>query len=361
MDLVFTVPDPYIESMRAEGSRVVLLRRKSVRESAGELASALRGKELVSARALDEEHLEAQFADADTATKVAQYGALGFDLGPFQVDTIQDGRIRLVRRSGGGVDAIELIESTRADEWRRLMAHELDVVPETASLYRSEFKGLSSIRALETQATDTTAIYFNVQAPALADVATRRRIAGAIHRPAMARLVCGDPACASPSVDGTAEGVLPPRLVLLVLQDDTTLRTAAKILSYQLWPLGVELIVEAVPASEIVQRMTAGQFDLAMFPLSLADHRFGFFLSPGHPKGLPITGFANSEYDAAVERGDLATAQAILDREVPVTRLYENRYFASVDGRFCGDVKPTGGSWLWLSKLYPCDQEAPPP
>jgi len=288
-----------------------------------------------------------------------EYSAFGFDLGPFQVDTVEKGKVRLVRRGEGAIDAIELIESTRADEWRRLMAHEIDVVPETASLYRSEFRGLSSIKVLETPAADTASLYFNVSAPAL-DVATRRKVAAAIHRQAIARLACGVPTCASPSSIGDVGNVdLPPRLTLLVLEDLTTLRTAAKVLRHQLWPLGLDLEIEPVTAAEIVERMTSGRFDLAMFPQSLSDRHYSFFLSPGHPKALPITKFDNPEYDAAVDHGDIATAQRILDREVPVTRLFENRYFAAVDERFCGDVTPTVGSWLWLSKLYPCDEAAP--
>jgi hypothetical protein len=360
MDLVFAVPDQYIESMSAGGSTVTLLRRENASESTEDLARSLRGKELVSARALDSRRIEARFQDEKTATLVAQYQAVGFDLGPFAVDSTNSGTIRLVRRHGSGVDAIELVESTRADEWRRLMAHEIDVVPETASVYRSQFTGMSSIRALETPPGDTAALYFNVRARGLHSAAVRRRIAASLHRRAIADLACGDPDCASPSVAAEGSEQLPERLELLVIDELSTLGTAAKVVRHQLWPLGVELVIEPVSASDIVQRMTTGQFDLAMLPLSLADHRFGFFLSPGHPKGLPITGFANAEYDAAVDQGDLATAQAILDREVPVTRLFENRYFAAVDGRFCGDVTPTVGSWLWLSKLYPCE-EGPPP
>jgi ABC-type transport system substrate-binding protein len=240
------------------------------------------------------------------------------------------------------------------------MAHEIDVVPETASIYRDQFTGVSSVRALETPAKDTAALYFNVRASSLDSVDTRRRIAGAIHREAIAQLACGNANCASPPVEAHDTGNLPARLELLVIDDLTTLGTAAKVLRHQLWPLGIEIIIQPVTTTTIVERMTAGRFDLALLPLSLGDHRFGFFLSPGHPKGLPMTGYANVEYDAAVDRGDLAAAQAILDRDVPVTRLFENRYFAAVDGRFCGDVTPTVGSWLWLSKLYPCE-EGPPP
>jgi len=101
-------------------------------------------------------------------------------------------------------------------------------------------------------------------------------------------------------------------------------------------------------------------YAIALSPLTQAAHGFGFFLSPSHPKALSMTGFASPEYDRAVDRGDFAAAQAILDRELPVTRLFELRSFAAVDAAFCGDVTPSTSSWLWLSKLYPCqDGEQP--
>ena len=361
MDLVYTVTDRYIESMRAEGTRVILVRRNGVPESTEDLVRALRGKELLSARALDADRIEAVFADAETATKVAQYAALGFDLGPFELETSSERLIRLVRRGQGAIDAIELVASTRADEWRRLMAHELDLVPDTASLYRGYFAQLASIRMLENPAADLAALYFNVRSPELDDVKVRRRIAAAINRSAVATLACGDPACASPPV--VAESVdapVPARLTVLVPEGFSPLVTAAKVLRHELWRLGLELDITAIDVPAMVDRMVTGKFDVALLPLSTLNHRFGFFLSPGHPKAVPITGFANPAYDAAVDRGDLVVAQAILDRELPVTLLFEHRSFAAIDARFCGDVQPSTGSWLWVSQLYPCEEGAAP-
>lgn len=359
MDLVFDVPDPYIESMKADGSSVILVRRDSARLSTEELARALRYEGLLSARALDEKRIEARFTDAKTAALCAEYANFGFDVGPFAIESQAPERIRLVRRSEGSLDIIEIVKSTKSDEWRRLLAHDIDVVPKAAGVHRSQFAGLGSVRILDIPAADTAALYFNVRAPELADVSVRRRIAGALHRQAIARLACGDPTCASPDVQASTSVALPRRLTMMVADDDTALRTAAKILRHQLWSLDLEVEIRPLPVPRIVDRLANGEFDLALLPLTLANHRFGFFLSPGHPKAFPMTGFANPEYDAAVDRADLAAAQEILDRELPVTRLFEIRVFAAVDSAFCGDVIPTSSSWLWLSKLYPC--EGPPP
>ena len=360
IDLVYDDLEPHVASTRVDGARIVLTRRSSSRLSAVELAATLRGRELRSARAVDNEQVEAVFDDASTASLVDQYQALGIDIGPFAVESKSKSHIRLVRRGHGAIDVIELVEASRADEWRKLLAHDLDVIPFAASTYRAQFAGMESVRVLDIPSKSTATIYFNVRSPSLQDRSVRRTIAGAVRRDAIASIACGAPACASAAVQVASPASLPSRLSVLVPQDVTTLLTGAKVLRHQLWPYGLELDVQPLAVSEIVARMTKGEFEISMLPLTVADHRFGFFLSPGHPKGLPMTGFASPEYDAAVDRGDLAIAQAILDREVPFTRLFEMRSFAAIDARFCGDVIPSESSLRWLSELYPCE-EGPPP
>ena len=357
MDLVFDTTGPYIESMKAEGAKVVLTTRATSKLSASELAAAMRCKEMVSARAIGERSIEAQFPDDKTAALAVQYDAFGFDLGPFRVDSQDANHIRLVRRGEGALDVIEAQASTRSDEWRKLLAHELDVIPLAASQYRAEFAGVESIRVLDIPASNSAALYFNVRSALLADARTRRRIASAIHREAIARLACGVASCASPTVEPPDEAAAAPqRLSLLVPEDDAPLGVAAKILRHQLFPIGVELEIEPVAIATYVDRQARGDYALALGPLSNGDRSYGFFLSPSHARGIWVTGFASPEYDAAVDRGDLAAAQTILDRELPATRLFELRSFAAVDSAFCGDVTPSASSWLWLSELYPCEE-----
>ena len=175
----------------------------------------------------------------------------------------------------------------------------------------------------------------------------------------MARVACGGTACASPTIVQSSSAPTPARLEILIPTDFTTYLTVAKILKHQLFATGLDLSIQAAPVDQIVQRMIRGDFELAILPWTKGPHGYGFFLSPGHPKSLPMTGFASAEYDAAVDRGDLITAQSILDRGVPATRLFDDRSFAAVDARFCGDVTASASSWLWLSELYPCEEGSP--
>jgi hypothetical protein len=357
MDLVFPEIGPNIESLRVEGANVILVRNAKSRLSAREIADTLRGKELRSARALDDRHIEARFADDKTAALVAQYAGLGLDIGPFRVAARDDKHIRLVSRGKSKIDVIEIVGSSRADEWRKLLAHELDVVPWASSIYRDQFRDMKTIRTLDIPPTDSTTLFFNVRAPELTDPAIRRRIASAIHREAIARLACGDPACAvpDPSATGNEHVLLPRRLSLIVPMGFTTFTTAAKVLRHQFFELGIELDVEPVSLEDYLAR-TKDDFTLALGPLSLTDLYLTFFLSRRHPRGTGQFGFASEEFDAAMDRGDLASAKAILDREMPFTRLFESRTFAAVDEAFCGEVTPSSTSWLWLSELYPCEE-----
>jgi hypothetical protein len=360
VDLVYDHVSLHIESMRAQGASIILFRRASSRYSAEELAAAFTSTDLVSARALDANRIEARFSSDKSASLVAQYAAAGFNLGPFEVESQDEKHIRLVRRGEGAIDVIEVLASTRSDEWRKLLAHELDVVPLAASLYRSQFSGVRSIQILDIPPHDTAALYFNARSSELSDSAVRRAIASSIRRPPIARLVCGDATCASSDLSAGAHLRLPSRLALMVPENFTTFLSAARIVRHQLWPLGVEVSIDPMPVNDIVKRMTAGEFDLVMLPLTKDEDQYGFFLSPGHPKALPMTGFTSAEYDSAVNGGDLKAAQAILDREVPVSRLFELRSFAAVDGAFCGSVTPSASSWRWLADLHPCE-EGPPP
>ena len=357
LDLVFDEPSLHIESMSAEGSRVILIRRSAARFSSQELAAALRAKGMASARALDETRIEVTFADNATASLVAQYQAFGFELGPFQIDAQDDEHIRLVRRGAGGIDAIELMAATRSDEWRKLMAHDLDVIPWAASPYRDQFEGVGSVRVVDIPVQSIAALYFNVRAAGVSSAEVRRTIAGAISRKAIARLSCGDASCAVPDPPRpSTRAKIPSRLSLAVAQDDSALLIAAKVLRHQLWSLDTELQIRAVSIADLQQLLNAGEFELALFPLAKGELRFGFFLSPGHARAFPVTGYSNPEYDAAVDRRDVATADAILEREAPVTPLFEMRSFAAIDSRFCGEVVPSGTSWRWLAELYPCGE-----
>ena len=355
-ELVFEPREDFVSELRAEGARVMLTRRSSSRLTAKELASYARYDGLVTARAIDADHVELVLSDARSAAGLVQYGNVGFDIGPFEVESHGGGRARLRRRGKSAIDVIEIVEVSRADEWRKLMARELDAIPSTPNLYRSQFAGLASVRLIDIAPTNRATLYFNVNDPVLADRRVRHRIAASIDRPAIARVASGESSHAVPAIksDPLDPGVLPSHLSLITVEGLSTHILAASVLRHQLDQFGIAVDVEPLNLQEVLKRIAEGRHQLVLTTLPVGDARFARFLSP-NSDNASVSGFSDPEYDAAVAAGDLGRAQAILDREVPATSLYESYTFAAVDSRFCGDVRPKVSSWRWIANLRPCE------
>ncbi len=358
VDLVFDFAAAHVADAKVEGTKIHLKRRSISPFSAAELAASARSPGLVSARAVGGDGLELVFDSEASAKASIESGVLAFDVGPFRIESQERGRARLTRRGKSAIDVIEIVEVSSSDEWRKFMARELDVMSFSPSLYKDQFAGMDSVRLLDIPSSSSAALYFNVRDPALADAAVRRRIASGLNREAIARIATGDASSAAPAVAGAAdhEVAMPPRLSLLVLQDDSSMLLAASVLRHQLDRLGIAIDVSAVTLDELVSRPMHGRSQLALSPLPNGRRRYGHFLSPDLDS-TSQTGFADPAYDAAVQRGDLAAAQFLLDRETPATVLYQRRSFAAIDLRFCGDVTPSPSSWRWMADLHLCDNE----
>ena len=363
-DLVFDTGPDLVASMQAKADTVEVVRGPAARFSVEQLARSARFAGLVSVRVLGADRFELTFDSASSAQRLVEGGGLGFDLGPFEIESEAPGLVRLRRRSDAGVAAIEISEVSSADEWRKFLARELDVMPSSPSLYRRQFDGMRSVRLVDVPPTVSAALFFNVHDPALSGAAVRRRLAASLNRAAIARVVSGDPSAAAPVVaaDQSAPVTLPARVAVLVPEDESSLILTASVLRHQLARVGVDLVVEALPLEEILRRCKAGSHQLLLAQLPLGERTYIRFLSP-KAGGFSLTGFADPAFDAAVERRDIAAARATFEREVPATVLYEWRTFAAIDSHFCGDVTPSYLSWRWMAELYPCDprraEEAP--
>jgi Bacterial extracellular solute-binding proteins, family 5 Middle len=354
VDLVFDFAESHVATQRVEGRKVYLARRSNSPYSAEQLADSIRSQGLVSARALGPNRIEAVFEDETSAKAGTEPWGLAFDVGPFRIQSQEPGKVRLRRRGNSGIDVIEIVEVSSSDEWRRFLARELDVMSLSPSLYRDQFAGMGSVRLIDIPATTSAALYFNVRDPALAAASVRRQIASGLDRPAIARIAIGDASSAGPPITAPeAEVAMPERLSLRVVKDDSTLLLAASVVKHELDGLGIAIDVVPVTLDELTSTSARGGHQLVLAPLAKGDRRYLRFLSPAsdYPSS---TGFADQEYDAAVERKDYVRAQAILDREVPATVLYEWRAFAAIDSRFCGNVTPSVMSWRWMADLHLC-------
>jgi hypothetical protein len=355
MDLIYDPVGDHIEGHQIQGVRVIWRRKPSSPHSAEQLAASFRYQGLVSARALGPDQLETTFVDEATARSSVDPLHAVFDVGPFQIESAKPGRVRLRRRGERAIDVIEIVEMATSDEWRKLMARELDVMSSSPNLYRKQFAGMGSVRLLNIPATISTALYFNVRDPVLAGAAVRRRIAAGLNHQAIARIAGGDATSAAPPVTGgSADIPLPSSLSLLLVQDESTMVLTASVLRHEFDRMGIAVDVQPVKLERLVAQIDGGRFQMLLLPLPNGPRRFGRFVTT--PPGLPpLTGFANPEYDAAVAASDLAKAQEILDEELPATVLFETRAFAAIDSRFCGDVTPSSISWRWMADLHLCD------
>jgi hypothetical protein len=364
LDLVYDPLDQHFASITADGASVLAQRSPSSPFTSEELARSFRFQGLRSAKAVDSGQVVLEFEDESTTAYVAYSG---IDTGPFALAEQTADRVTLRGRhpvSSTAIEIIELEKTTRSDEWRKLMARQLDVIPMANSIYRREFEGLETVRLFDLAPTYGVALYFNASRPPFSNPSLRRRISFALRRKAIGRVSCGSAECAFPDptpIEGgsPSEDPLNLRTSLVVFEGDSSVTFAAGVIQHQLAPLGVTLDIKEVGIAELTRQSKSGEYTIWLAPIPLGDLSYGFFLSPGHAKGMSLTGFANPAYDAAVEAGDLATAREIIEREVPVTRLYEPRAFAAVDARFCGDVTAEAQSWRWMAELRLCDDDAP--
>ena len=356
-ELVFELAADHLELVGVPGKRVVLKRRARSPYTTEQLAAAFRFPGLVSARALGSDRIEAVFKDEATGKlAVDPENLASLDIGQFRVESQVPGRVRLRRRGRGGIDVIEIVEVSSSDEWRKLMARELDAMPSSPSLFREQFAGMSSVRLLDIPAVRSVALYFNVRDPALADARVRRRIAAGLNRQAIARVASGDASTAAPPRRNGDEPdtALPDRLSLVTFESYSTMLLAASVTRHQLDQVHIAIEIVPLPLEQLVARMYSGGYQLMIGPEPLGERRFARYLSPG-PNNPSMTGFSDKEYDAAVGGRDFAKAESILDQQVPATALYELRTFAAIDARFCGDVTPSFSSWRWMADLHPCE------
>lgn len=356
LDLVFEFTKDYATAQRVDDLSVVFVPNSSDVMSADALASVF-----VCAGAEDRRVTESRFFVRFSNARQAEFalsGYCGLDTGPFFVQDESADGVTLRRRSGTGVERIEIVRTTRSEEWRRLMARQIEVVPRLDSGERDQLSQLGSIRMVDITGINGFGLFFQTTNSPWTDVVARRALASAIDTRALGRMVCGAHECGlpTPSWGGQPMGVLPDEAVLLLLEGESTHETVGRVLRHQLRRVGLNLRIEELPLNEYIPRIMSGQFELTIVPLaSNRRRRARLHLSSTHRESTNLTGYSNQEYDAAFDRDDNAAMAEILARDVPLVPLYEPRDFAAIDGTLCGDVQPSSTSWRWIADLHPCE------
>ena len=390
LDLVYDPLSDHASIHMVSDRRVVLRRNPASPHDVSTLCAGVYYPGIVD-RATSDRDCSLVFESVETRDALVADDVILVEVGPFRVDRVlaREGRllstdgdagpvgaIELVSNGGTAIDRIHILSMPIREEWRRLFAGQIDVIPSTPILYRSRFTGMQSVRTIELPSSGHVSLFFNTRRAPWSSRALRRHVATIIDREAVAALACGEPGCVAgdwePAAPLTEDVELPARLSILVLASHTPALIAARTISYQLRkhhelgeddtaaegvePKEVKIDIEVLPLEAMLQRAVDGDFDLQIAPLG--------FLSPAKAENnlfilTLYTAYTHAELAGALRAGDAATATQILAEDVPVLPLYENRQFAAVDTRFCGGAPSDQLSWLWLVDLYPCEQGAP--
>lgn len=388
LDLVYEQLSAHA-SASAYRDRSVVLRRNSA--SPHDLATLCAGVYYadIEARKVSHDGCVLTFASVQARERFMDESLVLVEVGPFRIDQVlaRDGRpltmagdaasvgaIEMVSDGSTAIDRIRILSMPIHEEWRRLFAHQIDVIPSMPVLYRWRFAGMQSVRTVELPASGHVSLFFDTARDPWSSRALRRLVATIIDREAVAALACGEPGCAArawapaPPAEDVA---LPARLSILVLASHTPGLIAARTISYQLRKYNdmmnknnnsgenageMTIDIEELPLEVMFARALAGDFDLQIAPL-------GFLVPAKADINIDIIKhcavYTNPALTRALHDGDEAAAIEILAEDVPVLPLYENREFAAVDTYFCGGVPSDQLSWAWLADLYPCPGGAP--
>lgn len=318
------------------------------------VAASLRFPGLLSSRAIGE-RVEMRFRDVAAATAFVNSDVWFSDSGPFRVAEQSADRIVLTARQAQvRFDRMHIFSMPVGTQWRRLLARDIDVIPLAPALQMRELMDVSSVRLVRYQHDHGVLLTFDTARAK--ERAFRHAVAAAIDATAVATVVCGAADCALPTVQPAApaglKGEAPDQVRLLVLNTDSTALATADVLRLQLLRAGIQLDVVAVGIDEIGRLAMTHAADLFVQYTLLGPDFWDCFRTGGRRN---VSGYANSEYDAAVDRGDHAAARRILSRDLPGIPLFEARHFAAIDSRWCGGAPDQITSWLWLADLYPCE------
>jgi hypothetical protein len=361
IDLVYNPLSTYFSAVSVEGTRVRLRARPEAATNLAALAPTIVHPELVGATVEgDQVVLEMKSADAASSIDLDSY--LVPD-GAYRALESTVGHLLLGRRvPGDGPARIEVTAvPTSEEEWRRFLSGDFDAMPYVLPGVASYLRQVPTIRLIRLSEPAPAALWFRMDGGPTKDPALRRAIAALIGRKALALSVTGNASDARTDEREDPEarqallaaGILPERPVILhLLVDDaqSDLVRAAMVLQQQLDGVGIELRIDALPQDAVRERLATHDFDLMLFAGDRTPRYWGFI----HPGPGNINGYVSEDFAAAVKAGDAARAKEILDRDLPVTPLFNQAESVAVRRELC-NVHPHNTADLgWLAEIRRC-------
>jgi hypothetical protein len=199
----------------------------------------------------------------------------------------------------------------------------------------------------------------NMKSEELSPEAARRFIADHMDRAAMTKVLYGKAteALAEPEHDdGSREALSGEDLSLVYLESDQDIGRTATMIRWQLGQQHISVRLRPLALKDYVSACTRGDFDLTLLPIPQGRRGYATFLGRDHPESTNFAGYSNADYDRAYDEGDEELLDDLLERDLPVTMLFEQQYFAALDADLCLPASTTADptSWRWIADLYPC-------
>jgi hypothetical protein len=363
MALTYLPLGSHFRSVDVHGRTATLRRTADSNLSPGELAALFRHPALVSARPIDD-GIEVELADAGWTSVDFTLERPALDLGAYEQTEVSTDRLVLRRRRPGpGAATIEVRNvPTEEEEWRRLLAHDVDLVPLVSPGHVRYLRQVSSVRITPFEQPGTAALLFQLHGRATSDRRLRQAISLSLHRSALAALVNGDPAAAAVAEDRERASALlrelganrdqPLGIRLFVYEGSSDFAHAALILQEQLATTGVRLDITVMSLEALVAAVTSGDFDAILLYGSFEPPEWQRFVTG--PPFINMTRYSEPEFDRAVARGDGAHARALLERDLPIVPLYTIPEAAAVDGAFCGGHPIRTQYMTWIGDVHRC-------
>jgi hypothetical protein len=345
IDLVLVPARAQFESIAPVAAGWRLIPRKG--SSAAELANKIRHERLRSVTVVDEA-IDVELAPGPDPS-LADFL---LDIGPFQQDSFEPGRLVLHRRVPGDIRVIEVLAvGSEDEEWRRFLAREVDLIPHLSSGAMEYLREVPSVRIVRYERRRPIALHFGLTSPTLGDSGVRRSVAARLNRTAIALYATGQANNAIATRSQANERPLSGSVRLIFPKAALDQRKAALVVEQQLVEMGFTVSLEPLDIPQLMAAVENQSFDVFIFEGSHEPRHHQRFTTGSD---FNITKYSNAAYDDAVQRGDAAIATQILETDMPLTPLYMEAEAVAVDRRFCG-VRPVAShDYSFLAEIRPC-------
>ena len=348
---------PFLTPIKPDGDRVAFKIQPDKGIPPETLAQALRGP------GITEAHVENGLIVASLKPG-AQPPPMPFtclDLGPYRQASYAPDRLVLARRSGRGMETIEIRDvGSEEEEWRRFLAREVDVVPEVRRSLIENLSDVPSVRLVGLERNPYTGLVFRVDHGPFSDIRLRQVVSYGLRRRAIARAISGDESAATAVKEDLGEasrllaeiGNAPPILVSFAATSTEDHR-AAMVIEQQLLELGLRVKLDPEPLEIAADRVGKGDFEVFLMS---AGYTPAYYWRVQTGSVANVSAYSNAELDQAIERGDHETAIAIMSRDLPMTPLFVQRNVIAVDRRLCGVHPKNSSDMSWLADVHLCAQ-----